>query len=163
MALIFPLVKEYHCQLVGLCLDETGIPSSVEQRLVSARKIIKEAEKFKIPPHKIYLDPLIYPISTSTQQGIMVIETLKKIKQDFPGVKTIVGLSNISYGLPGRKIINRAFLSMLLLTNLDAALIDPLDTELMAELKAGLALLNQDEFCLNYLQFFRQQIARKGG
>ncbi|MFH1613452.1 MAG: dihydropteroate synthase [bacterium] len=155
---ILPLIKEYNLSVVGLCMGEESIPEDVSGRLDAAQKIIKYAQELKIPLEKIYLDPLVYPISTNTSYGLIIIETLNEIKKQFPEVKTITGLSNISYGLPMRKLINRTFLTMALMTGLDAAIIDPLDQNVMIILKSSLALLNKDEYCLNYINFCREQI-----
>ncbi|MCX7729666.1 MAG: methyltetrahydrofolate cobalamin methyltransferase, partial [Candidatus Caldatribacterium sp.] len=83
------------------------------------------------------------------------LETLKEIKEEFPGVRTICGLSNISFGMPNRRLLNRTFLALCAGYGLDAAIIDPLDRELMSVLYAALALLGQDEFCMNYIAAYR--------
>jgi 5-methyltetrahydrofolate--homocysteine methyltransferase len=100
-------------------------------------------------------DPLIYPVSTGGHFGLVALETIRLIKSSLPGVQTICGLSNISHGLPNRKILNQAFLVMCLAAGLDAVILDPLDRRMMALLLASEALLGKDEFCSNYIAAHR--------
>jgi cobalamin-dependent methionine synthase I len=152
---ILPLVAEAKCPVVALTNDEEGIPMSVDDRLRIAGKIVKAAEGFGIPLDDIYFDPLVLPVSTDCNNGKIFMETVRRIKAEWPGVHTISGLSNISYGLPKRKIVNRTFLVMAMAAGMDAAIMDPLDLDIMALLKAGELLLGQDDFCMNYLMAFR--------
>lgn len=152
---ILPLVVEHNCPVVALTSDENGIPKTVEDRLRIAGKIVAEAEKHGVPRTDIYFDPLVLPLSTDTRNGAIFMEALTAIKAEYPGVKTISGLSNVSYGLPKRKIVNRAFLLMALHAGMDAAIMDPLDAELMALLLAGELVLGHDEYCMSYLKAYR--------
>ncbi len=152
---ILPLVAEYKCPVVALTSDETGIPSTVEDRVRIAGKIVVEAEKYGVPREDIYFDPLVLPVSTDVRNGAIFMDSLRTIKAEYPGVKTISGLSNISYGLPKRKIVNRAFLITALAAGMDAAIMDPLDMDIMALLKATELVLGQDDFCMNYLTAYR--------
>ena len=152
---ILPLVAEHKCPVVALTSDEQGIPTTVEERLRIAGKIVAEAEKYGVPREEIYFDPLVLPVSTDCRNGAIFLDALRAIKAEYPGVKTISGLSNVSYGLPKRKIINRAFLIMALQAGMDAAIMDPLDVDLMALLKASELVLGRDEFCMNYLTAYR--------
>jgi len=99
--------------------------------------------------------PLVRPLSTDDQAGLLFLESLQKIKKSLPEVKTIAGLSNISFGLPKRKLMNRAFLVLALKYGLDAAILDPLDKKLLASLSAAQALLGKDPSLKNYLSHFR--------
>lgn len=152
---ILPLAGQYHCPVVALTSDEQGIPTTVEDRLRIAGRIVAEAEKYGVPREDLYFDPLVLPVSTDVRNAVLFMEALSAIKAEYPGVKTISGLSNVSYGLPKRKIINRAFLIMAMHAGMDAAILDPLDAELMGLLKAGEMLLGRDEFCMNYLMAYR--------
>ena len=152
---ILPLVVEYGCPVVALTSDQTGIPSTVEDRVRIADRIVAEAGRYGVPLADIYFDPLVLPISTDVRNGTLFLEALRAIKAQHPGVKTISGLSNVSYGLPKRKIVNRAFLLMALQAGMDAAIMDPLDLELMALLRAGELVLGHDEYCMNYLKAYR--------
>ena len=152
---ILPLVKKYNCSVVALTMGESGMPETAEERFEICKDIIEVAKKEKIPLESLYIDPLVQPISTNIKNCLITLDTIKMIKNSFP-VKLITGLSNISFGLPNRKLINRTFLAMALSAGLDAALLDPLDKDLMSTLKASEALLGQDEYCLNYLTAFRE-------
>lgn len=152
---ILPLVKKYNSSLVALLMDEKGVSKTLEERLVIAKKLLAMVADNGIKEKDIYLDPLLRPISTEPEQAARVLEAIKAIKS-WGGAKTIVGLSNISFGLPNRSLINRAFLAMALETGLDAAMIDPLDPEMIATLKASEAILGKDEHCLGYISAHRK-------
>ena len=152
---VLPLVAQYKCPVVALTSDESGIPSTVEDRVRIARKIMAEADRYGVPREDVFFDPLVLPLSTDVRNGAIFMESLQAIKAEFPGVKTISGLSNVSYGLPKRKLVNRAFLLMSLHAGMDAAIMDPLDPELMALLKAGELVLGHDEYCMGYLKAYR--------
>lgn len=158
---VFPLAVENETYILGLCIDDNGIPDRAEDRVRIAEQIINELSKAGKKIEDISIDPLTTPLSVNTSFGLTVIETIKMVKQNFPEVKIITGLSNISFGLPARKQINRAFVTMCMVYGLDGALIDPLDKVMMSIIKASEALLNKDPFCSNYLKAFRQGIVVK--
>lgn len=152
---ILPLVKEYNSMIVALTLGTSGMPETAQERLEICSGIIEAVKKEGIPIESLYVDPLVQPISTNIKNCLITLDTIRTIKNAFP-VKIIMGLSNISFGLPERRLINRTFLAMALAAGLDAALIDPLDKDMMSTLRACEALLGQDEYCLNYLASFRE-------
>jgi 5-methyltetrahydrofolate--homocysteine methyltransferase len=152
---ILPLVKQYDAQLVGMCMGEQGIPNSAQERCDMGNKILDEAEKIGIPAEDLYLDALVMPISTDVTKGKLTLDTIKLLKELTPTPNTIVGLSNISYGLPMKPLINQTFLAMALVMGLDAALLNPLDKRLMAMLKAGDTILGRDDFCMKYITAYR--------
>jgi 5-methyltetrahydrofolate--homocysteine methyltransferase len=104
----------------------------------------------------IYIDPLVYPIATDTGSAVAMLGALGKIMEKFPGVHTICGLTNVSFGMPVRKLINRTYLVAAMSQGLDSVIIDPTDRELMAGLRAAEALLNRDKFCAEYIKAFRE-------
>ena len=106
------------------------------------------------PLEKIYVDPLVQPVSVDTQMGVSTLGAINKIMKDFPGVNTICGLSNISFGLPERRIINRNFLTLAIDHGLNAAILDPTDNRLMATLFATEMLLGKDEYCEKYIDAY---------
>lgn len=152
---IAPLVAKYGSSVVALCMDGRGIPETAEQRAEIARQLVDRLTSDGVPRENIYLDPLVQPISTSTQNGVVVLDTIRFIAEDL-GVNSICGLSNVSYGLPIRPLINRTFLVLAMGAGLGAAIINPLDKRLMALLRASEALLNRDAFCRAYLTAFRK-------
>ena len=152
---ILPLVKKYNCTVVALTMGETGMPETAEERFEICKDILEEVKKEGIPVESLYIDPLVQPISTNIKNCLITLNTIRTIKNALP-VKIVMGLSNISFGLPNRRLINRTFLAMALASGLDAALIDPLDKDMMSTLRACEALLEQDEYCMKYLTAFRE-------
>jgi len=156
LELIFPLVKKYKCSVVALTMDERGIPQDSKERFKIADGLIRKLTNEGIPIEDIYIDPLTLPVSTNIQNSNIVLETLKRIKDSYPEVKTIIGLSNISYGLPERRLLNQSFMVLAMTSGLDAAILDSTDKNLMALIKATNLLLGRDEFCGQYLKAFRK-------
>lgn len=152
---LLPLVREYRCSVVALAMDDNGIPESVEDRYQVVSRLVEALTGVGLSLDDIYVDPLVQPVSTGENSGMMVIETIRRIKASFPGIHTVCGLSNISYGLPERKLLNQAFLLFTMEAGLDAAILDPLDRRLMSLIWAGEALLGKDAYCRNYLTAFR--------
>ena len=156
MEAILPLVKQYQCKVVALTSSKgKGIPATSAARLEIAAAIAQEAQKYGVPVEDIYFDPLVLTLSTDQKNGLVFLETLREIKQALPGAKTISGLSNISFGLPKRKLINTAFLVLAVGSGLDAAILDPTDKEMLALLQATETLLGKDPYCVQYLKAFR--------
>ena len=156
MELIFPLVKKYKCSVVALTMDERGIPQDSKERFKIADELIRTLINKGIPTEDIYIDPLTLPVSANIQNSNTVLETLKRIKDSHPEVKTIIGLSNISYGLPERRLLNQSFVVLAVAYGLDAVILDSTDQKIMALIKATNLLLGKDEFCAQYLKAFRQ-------
>lgn len=153
---ILPLLKKYSSKIIALTMDGRGIPEDVDQRCEIAEKLIGILTEAGIPLENIYIDPLIRPISTDSSSGLIVLNSIERIMRSFKGVHTICGLSNISFGLPKRALLNRSFLLMAMSRGLDSVILDPLDREMMAAVRTGEALLGKDEHCLNYLTSFRE-------
>lgn len=156
LELILPLVKKYQCSIVALTMNEQGIPQDSKERFKIADELIKKLTGEGIPIEDIYIDPLTLPVSTNIQNSNIALETLSKIKDSYPEVKTIIGLSNISYGLPERRLINQSFVVLAMACGLDAVILDSTDQKIMALIKATNLLLGKDEFCGQYLKAFRE-------
>lgn len=152
---ILPLVKAHNCDLVVLPSDRKGIPGSVAGRISIAERIVEGLAREGIALNRVYFDPLVLPLSADTKNGLLFLDTLRELKRCFPEAKTISGLSNISFGLPKRSWINQSFLVLSLGAGLDAAILNPLDRKLMALIRSTEALLNQDRFCMKYIEAFR--------
>jgi len=150
-----PLAREYGSNVVALCMDDEGVPTSAQKRCAIADRLVEHLTAEGVEPDRVYLDPLVFPASTSSEAGRCVLETLCYIRDKFPQVHTICGLSNVSYGLPVRKLLNQAFLLLCMGAGLQAVIADPTDEDLMRLLCAGEALLGRDEFCAKYLQEYR--------
>ena len=113
-ARILPLIKQYRAKVVALCLDDRGIPQTLEARTQAADFLVTNLTAAGVPLDDIYLDPLVFPVSTNGEAGKQVLETIRYVRATYPGVHTTCGLSNVSYGLPVRKLLNQAFLVLCL-------------------------------------------------
>jgi cobalamin-dependent methionine synthase I len=152
---MLPLVQKYHTSVIALSMDDEGLQETPENQLKKATELYMRLLDAGIPPQDIYFDPLVRPISASPESGHLVLETIRLFKASFPESHIICGLSNVSYGLPQRKLLNTSFLLMCLAAGLDAAILDPLDKKLMSLLAASKVLLNQDEFATDYIALAR--------
>jgi len=150
------VIQERECDVVALCMDDRGIPKSLDQIIENAGRIINDLEVLGIKRERICLDPLIQAIGMDTRAGLTAIEAIERIQREFPGAKTICGLSNISFSLPKRSLINRAFLPLLMRAGISGVLMDPLDRKLMATMRTTALLLGQDMYCRDYLMAFRE-------
>jgi 5-methyltetrahydrofolate--homocysteine methyltransferase len=158
---VFPLAVENEAFVLGLCIDDNGIPDEADKRIKIAERIINDLSRAGKSIEDIAIDPLTTPLSVNSNFGNTVINTIKGVKKHFPEVKLITGLSNISYGLPARKQVNRAFMIACMVNGLDGALIDPLDPVMMSIIYATEAVLNKDPYCANYLKAYRKGIVVK--
>ena len=136
-------------------MAQTSMPTTVEERVQVASELIKILTDADISLEKIYVDPLVQPVSVDTNMGLAALGAIDKIMKDFPGVNTICGLSNISFGLPGRRVINRSFLALCMAYGLSSVILDPCDKQLMATLFATEMILGKDEYCQNYIDAFQ--------
>jgi cobalamin-dependent methionine synthase I len=154
-ARLIPLIQEYKPEVVGLCMDDRGMPDTAEDRVRIASDLIAKLTDDRVPIGDIYIDPVVTPVSTDTRYGEAVLEAIEAIMKEHPGVHTICGLSNVSYGLPHRKQMNRIFLVMAMARGLDAVILDPCDRRIMANLITTTTLLGKDDFCAGYLTAYR--------
>lgn len=152
---MLPFLKAKDLSVIALCMDDTGLPLGADDTVARAVKLAGGLEEAGIPRDRIYVDPLIQPISTDQTKGLMTLEAVRRIAEGLPGIHFTCGLSNISYGLPQRKIVNRAFLTLLMGVGLDGAILDPLDDAIMAVVKTTEMLLGNDEYCTGYLDGVR--------
>jgi 5-methyltetrahydrofolate corrinoid/iron sulfur protein methyltransferase len=158
---MLPIVTQHNCTVIALALDESGIPKSVEDRMKVLKRVFNATRDAGIADEKIYADPLIMTIGTDTQAGLIALESMRAIKRDYPKAHITSGLSNISFGLPGRSLINRTFLTLALEAGLDSAIVDPTNQELRESLIVSELLLGQDKFCRRYTQAFRSGLIAK--
>lgn len=152
---LLPVITGQPCCVVALCMAEASMPNTVEERVQVGAELINKLTDQGIPLEKIYLDPLVQPVSVDTGMGTAVLGAIDKIMNEFPGVNTICGLSNISFGLPMRSLINRNFLSLCMNAGLSAAILDPTNKQLMATLLSTDMLLGRDEYCENFIEAYQ--------
>jgi 5-methyltetrahydrofolate--homocysteine methyltransferase len=157
---ILPLAKRYGAAVLGLALDEKGIPKTAEGRFKIADKILKRAVKLGIPEEDVLIDCLTLTVSAEPIQALETLKCLKMIK-DKLGLSTILGVSNVSFGLPSRPIINSAFLTMALESGLDASIINPMDSRMMEAFDASAVLLSKDLRAERYIKKYSQQPAEQ--
>ena len=161
MEQIMPLVKKYGGVLVGLCLDESGIPDTAKERVAIAEKIIQTAASYGIEKKNLVIDGLTMTISHNTASGLTALDTIASCRYDL-GVHTILGVSNVSFGLPQRPTVNAGFLIMAMTKGLSCAIINPNDTEIMSAYHTANALLDRDPQCMKYIEthnFKKQAVA----
>jgi len=152
---LLPVIAGTDLKVIALCMSDAGMPQTVADRMTIADELVGGLLKNNVAVENIFVDPLVQPVSVDTTFGLEFINTIEKIVAAFPGIHTACGLSNISYGLPARKFMNRIFVTMAIAKGLDGAIINPLDSRMMATIIAAEALAGRDSFCMNYLKAFR--------
>ena len=155
MESVFPIAKKYGALLVCLCLDEDGIPETVEGRLKVAEKIVKTAAEYGIPRKNLVMDALVLTISTGQNNANITLETLRRIRYEM-GLHTVLGVSNISFGLPERSHINTAFFTMAMNNGLSAGIVNPSSEPMMAAYYSFNALIGEDDQCMEYITKYSQ-------
>ena len=150
---VFPLVRKYGGVLVALVLDEDGIPSDAEGRVRIARRIYEAADRYGVPREDIVIDGLAMTISSDTTSACTTLETLRRVRDELHG-HTILGVSNISFGLPRRALINSHFLTMALQNGLSAAIMNPGNEEMMESYRAYCALAGLDPQCMRFIEAY---------
>ena len=155
LAAILPLVKKYGGGLVCLTLDDDGIPTDADGRLAIAEKIVRRAEAMGIPRRELLIDGLTMPVSAGGENAKVTLETLRRAKMEL-GVKTALGVSNVSFGLPKREVLNQAFFTMALQAGLDGAIINPKSGAMLGAYHAYRALMGLDEQCGRYMAAFQE-------
>ena len=153
---VFPLIQKYGGVVIGLTIDEEGIPKTAEGRIKIAGKIIKEAEKYGIQKKDIVIDVLAMTISSEPDGAKVTLEALKGVREAY-GVCTVLGVSNISFGLPYRPAINSNFYTMAMQNGLSAGIINPSSEDMMRSYYSFCALMNYDENCEEYIQKYGNQ------
>ena len=154
---ILPLIAGTDLKIVALCMDDEKMPETKEDRLKIADILINKLVQKGVKIENIYVDPLVQPISTDITYGKGFIDTVEAIMENYQGIHTICGLSNISFGLPERKFLNRNFAVMAISKGLDSLLIDPLDKKMMSNICAAETLIGRDNFNVQYLKAFRKK------
>lgn len=154
---VAPILEGDAANVIALCMDETGIPSKTEKTVENAFGLVKKLEEIGLKRSSIYLDPLIQPVSTNSENGNIVLNAMGIIREQISGVHITCGLSNISYGLPERFLINRVFVVAAMTRGLDSAIIDPLDKKIMTNIITAETILGKDEYCGKYIDAIRSK------
>ena len=153
---VLPLVKEHGAAVIGLCMDEDGIPDTPAKRLAVAAKIIERAGQLGIGAEDIVIDPLALTMGADHNAGRAALETMTLVVQEF-GVNITLGASNISFGLPDRKYVNAAFMAMAIHAGLTCPITNPLVTEISTTVLAADLAMGRDEYSTRWIQAYRQR------
>lgn len=151
-----PIMKKHSCRAIGLCLSDSGVPERAEKRVELASSLITILEREGIAPGDILIDPMVHALSTDQKAAWVTLETIRALKESHREVLTVCGVSNVSFGLPGRRKLNQVFFALAIYAGLDGAILDPTDPDMIATLKGAQALLGRDEFCADYIHHFRE-------
>lgn len=151
-----PLVKKYNCAVVALCLGAGEVSTGVDQRITMGAKLVERMVNDGVDMERIYIDPLVMPLGVDVQNAMATVGIIKELKLRYPALRLACGVSNISFGLPARSLLNRAFMNMLIAAGLDAAVMDTCDAGMMSSLYAALALNGKDDYCADFIRAFRQ-------
>ncbi len=157
LASVGSMVAERQAWVIALAMGAEGIPDNVEQRLDACEVIMTHLTRLGTEAEHIFFDPLVLPIAVDSRQALITLQTVEQIKSRYPAARTVMGLSNISYGLPKRKLVNRAFLLMAAYAGLDAVILDPIDAKAMSLVKVADMLMGNDP-SRGYLRAHRKGI-----
>ena len=154
---LMPIIAGTDYKVVALCMSDAGMPETADARIAIAEELVNDLVKNNIPLDNIYVDPLVQPLSTNDNYGMEFLHSIEMILSRFPGIHTICGLSNISYGLPERMLLNQTFMVMAITRGLDGAIVNPLDKKMMAAILTAEALAGKDAWCEKYLLAYREK------
>ena len=155
---IFPVIADTKWGVICLLSDDTGIPKSADDRLKVFDRIMARAEEFHIAPSRLYIDPLVEMLCTS-ENGIETNTTvISTIRERYEDIHIVAAVSNISFNLPVRKMINLGFTVLAMNAGLDSAILDPTNNDMMGVIYATEALLGQDDYCMEYISAYREGI-----
>jgi len=158
LEIMVPLAKKYNAKLIGLAMSSKGVPQNKDQRLELAATIVAHCQEAGFPIEDLYLDPIVLPVNVGQAQMVDILESIKDFKIiSEPSPKTVIGLSNVSQGTYVRNLVNRTFLVMATAYGLDAAILDPLDAELMNALITAELILNKQIYCDSFLDAFKKK------
>ena len=154
---LMPIIAGTDLKVIALCMSDEGMPETVDDRMKIVDKLVNGLLKNDVKISNIFVDPLVQPLSVNTNFGKEFLDAVQKIMQQYEGIHTACGLSNISYGLPVRKFLNQTFMIMAVAKGLDGAIVNPLDRKMMANIIAAETLIGRDDFCTNYLKAYRNE------
>ncbi len=161
--ILLPLLKDNpEWGVVALCCDNSGVANAWEEKTAHAFTLIEKAAEYGIAPERIHIDPLVLALSAVNDSALNFFEAVRRIKERYQKVNVTAALSNISFGMPARKLVNQNFLTLSMYAGLDSVIMNPLDRELMGAVYATDALMNKDKFCRKYNKAYRNgQIGAK--
>ncbi len=152
---IIPLLKDTATPVVALCMSDEGMPETAEDRLEVAKRLLDDLDKDDVKMSDVFLDPLIKPVSVNGEYGPQALDAIEMLSDLGSGCHITSGLSNISFGLPHRALLNQAFIVLAMGRGMDSAIVDPLDQKKMSLVKAAEVILNLDPYAMKYLKAAR--------
>ncbi len=152
---VLPLACEFKTELIVLALDDNGIPRTSEGRLEIVRRLVAMTRAGGLPDEKLFIDPLVMAIATGIENGKTTLETCRNIREEFPNAHLTCGLSNISFGMPLRSVLNQAFMALLVEAGMDSVIINPEERDLRGITMAAETVLGKDRHCMNFNRAFR--------
>lgn len=156
---LLPLVRQYNAGVVALPISPAGVPRTPEDRLANVDLLMARMADEGIAPERVYIDPLVEALSADSAAPSVTLETIRRVRAAHPQVNILLGLSNVSFGLPRRKLLNGVFLAGAMMAGANAAILDAADAALAEIIAAAEALCGRDEYCMEYLRYCRS--ARK--
>ena len=155
---IFPLIADTEWEVICLLSDDTGIPKCAADRLKVFDYIMEKAEEYKISPSRLHIDPLVEMLCTSEDGIAMNVEVISTIRKQYPDIRIEAAVSNISFNLPVRKMVNLGFVVLAMNAGLDSAILDPTNRDMMGVIYATEALLGLDDYCMEYISAYGEGI-----
>ncbi len=152
------VIKGADMKVIALCMSEKGMPYTKDERMKIADKLVNRLVSNNVAIENIYVDPLVQPIGSGDNLGIEFLNAVEQIHEEFEGIHTICGLSNISYGIPARQFANQTFMIMAITKGLNSAIMNPLDKKMMANIIAAEMLAGKDQFCEKYMNAYREEL-----
>lgn len=153
---ILPLVSDYRATVIGLCQTKDKMGKTAAEKIELASHLIERVTSSGIGIDALYIDPLVFPVGADSNSACATLEAIETIMKQYHGVHTVCGLTNVSHGLPNRRLVNRTFLAEAVARGLDAVILDPTDKKLLSVAKAALMLMGKDAFCMQYIKAFRK-------
>lgn len=151
------LAVESGAEVIGLAMGEHGMPKTAEDRVEETRALLEKCDRAGISHDRLYVDMICMSVGSGIEQGTQALQGVRRVKEEL-GVKTFAAVSNVSFGLPNRHLLNRTFLAMLIEAGLDGAIMDPTDSGMMNTVYASRTLLGRDNYCMQYI---KQQKCRR--
>jgi len=158
-AALIEIAAERGCEVIGLAMGEAGMPKSADDRVREAAALVEKCETAGVTRDRLYVDLICMSVASSPEQGREVLGAIRRVKDEL-GVKPLAAVSNVSFGLPDRRLLNRVFLAMLLEAGLEGAILDPTDPGIAETVCAARALLGNDEYCMEYIRHHRARERR---
>jgi len=152
---VLPLVLKHRAPVIALGMDDSGLPENEDKGFEAIARLIERLERDGVSRRQVFADPLVRPAGADIRIPPLVLNVISRVRAAFPDAHISGGISNVSYGLPARKLLNRAFLALCMSQGLDAAIVDPLDKHLMAEIAAAEVLLGRDAYAMKYIGLHR--------